>query len=188
MRQLHYILLVSMVWITVSQARSDKPVQPNRIIKNWATAQTGEFAGHFGSMGALLLLDGVNGSSEVSSKVVIFSSIIAGNLTANYWLKQETNQTWDVFIHNVLFSAAPTVIYALAVRPEFDAHQNTFSNVRHQAGLLLVSLLVTSVFSTLGNEILNSPKQRRPARASQYLQPYLLTGRQYAQIGIRVQF
>ncbi|MFZ0391257.1 MAG: hypothetical protein WAN36_12440 [Calditrichia bacterium] len=127
------------------------------ILSNWAAAQLGEFTGWGLTALTIYSLEaaGVVNSDNNSDNTYLISGIAAGHLAANYLLKRKARQSNGVFIKNLAFSALPVLTYAAVVKPDYDDGIISLREIKTTTGLILVSMLVTPVFSALGNELFN---------------------------------
>lgn len=149
-------LFVIVYWSSVVSAEKFTSTD-KRILKNWVAAQTGEFVGYAITGFTLRILDESSiinfASNEERNKMYIISGAIMGSLGCNYFLKNKTNQSFKTFSKNLLFSSIPTALYLITFKPKFEAKTPFWEKYQGEFGIVLVSMFLTPIFSTFGNEI-----------------------------------
>ncbi|RMF55923.1 MAG: hypothetical protein D6748_14500 [Calditrichaeota bacterium] len=193
MRTIFKMLIILLFFSSLSFCQQKRMASsPNRILKNWVSAQVGELAG-WGLTGLTLrIAEGINiinfNSENSRNKTYIFTGVLVGNFAGNYFLKRTADQNGETFIKNLFFSATPVVLYGLIVQPKFKDNRKIWVKYRDEIGLMLTSMFLTPILSTIGNELFNKNFIHTTEGTGIKVQLYATTKERTPQIGMFFRF
>lgn len=176
--KLHTIIvfLVLLLFCNMALSQEKQTAKPNRVLRNWVAAQAGEIAGWGTVSIGFYIVNGFTGArSEEQEDQFIAAGIIAGHLCGNLLLKQEARQNIPAFLKNLVFSALPVAAYAVFREPKILGDTQYFEETGEKVDLILISLFVTPIFATLGNEIFNRQQSPGSPEMGLGVQPYIST-------------
>lgn len=190
MKYLILVILFLTAFYNPSFPREDEAGKPPSILRNWAAVQAGELGGWGATALIFRALDGLGAfhSEEQKEDGFIVSGVIIGHLSGNFLLKHEARQTTPVFLKNLAFSALPVVVYAIFREPKIVGDNTFLGEEGEKVDFVLISMFVTPIFATIGNEIFNCEQYQHDSKKESRIQPYGSIKDSDYEVGILIRF
>lgn len=184
------LFLIVLLLPEIVNAQNTKKNFSSQILKNWAASQAGVFLG-WGLTSITFRLSEVvfdiqYKNNDSQNNIYMGFAIPMGLFFQNYLLKKQAKQSNSTFFKNLLFSSTPIIFYEVFAKPKLFRNNHFLKNYEKDVGLILISLFISPIFSTVGNEIFNPKSFIRSENISFQIYPRLVAERNSVLINVHL--